>query len=207
MATTYNYAVNPKFVSTIDNWDEYGDIANVDGSWWDSIDAGCMRINNDVTSTSYGRKTTATLPAGTYYAPCDAQPLEGTTNTVFIVRKTSGEILLQQNWYDWDNNFSRKGGNFTISSSTSVEILCGVGWTGDLSSGSARFDNVILTEGSGTVAYFDGDTTDTPQVTYAWTGTANASTSSATTSGSDPEPPPADPTETIVHNFIPNPKF
>lgn len=41
--------------------------------------------------------------------------------------------------------------------------------------------DVLIETGSGSGAYYDGDAPDTPSITYAWTGAANASTSSKTT--------------------------
>jgi len=38
-------------------------------------------------------------------------------------------------------------------------------------------DNVILNSGATVTDYFDGNTTDTPEITYAWTGTADNSAS------------------------------
>lgn len=47
--------------------------------------------------------------------------------------------------------------------------------------GDVWWDGLMLVEGTYAGAYFDGDTPDTAQTDYAWTGTAHASMSTATT--------------------------
>ncbi|MGV8851710.1 MAG: hypothetical protein ACOH1M_03970 [Rhodoglobus sp.] len=47
-------------------------------------------------------------------------------------------------------------------------------------SGTLDIDNIIVTEGTEVLDYFDGDTTDTGLDTFAWAGTANASASTRT---------------------------
>jgi hypothetical protein len=71
---------------------------------------------------------------------------------------------------------TRLGGEFTVPAGvTAVKVRLWVGST----VGEARWDAVKFAEKSDTFTdvYFDGDTPDTADYTYAWTGTAHASTS------------------------------
>jgi hypothetical protein len=53
-------------------------------------------------------------------------------------------------------------------------------WNGaEPGQGDVWWDDLIVLSGTYTGSYFDGDTIDTSQVVYSWTGTANASTSTA----------------------------
>jgi hypothetical protein len=194
MAVRNNFIPNPSFEVDLASWSAISGTAS--GSYWRdtsanyaSTTASC-RINN-ATAQANGLKTTITLPAGTYTASVAAQILAGTTNAACAVRRTSdSSILFQTNWTAPNNNWSRRSGSFTLSTSTQVEVLIGVGILGATSAGSARFDALMIEDSATLGTYFDGSTPDTTDTTYDWTGTAHNSSSTASTGVAPPPPPP-----------------
>lgn len=164
-----------------------------------------LRVNNQVTGSNGVVWWSGSLLSGTYEAACWIQILASTTNAAFVVRNAStGAVLLQKNWASPNNAWTRSNGEgttagkqagvgfFSLSSTTSVEVVVGVGIYGSASLGSARFDELLLVNigaaGMNTSAlivddYFDGDTPDTTSTTYAWSGTTGLSTSTSTPAG------------------------
>lgn len=79
------------------------------------------------------------------------------------------------------NGWMRVTATGTVPAGTSGTAYCGFGFTamaGNLTSaGSIGLDEVLVEKTGSMLGYFDGDTADTADTEYAWTGTANASAS------------------------------
>jgi hypothetical protein len=200
MAVRTNECTNPSFETSADtNWTTLSGSAT--GFYWRDTSsrhsstnspttAASLRVNN-TTAQANGRVHTRTLAAGTYAIAAWIQVLTGTTNAAFVVRRTSDNaLLLDQHRTTPNNSWSRIGGFISVSASTEVEIICGVGIFGATSGGSARFDEILIERigaaGMDTTGSFVTDGT----TSYAWTGTAQVSTSTASTGTPTPPAPP-----------------
>jgi Glycosyl hydrolases family 16/Phage tail protein (Tail_P2_I) len=211
MAVRTNECTNPSFESSADtNWTTL--TGSGTGFYWRDTSSkhtstngpttlASLRINN-ATAAANGRVHTLTLAAGTYAVAAWIQVLAGTTNAAFVVRRQSDNaLLLDQHRTTPNNSWSRIAGFISVASSTTVEVICGVGiFTGGTSAGSARFDEILVervgaaginTTGMALPEYFDGSFVADGTTSYAWTGTAHASTSTASSGTPTPPAPPA----------------
>lgn len=130
---------------------------------WTNFTATPVTVGQVYTFSAYVRSATA----ATFYA-----------DAVFM-EKGAGVAVPANTW-------TRVSVTFVASS---ADAFCGVGIDGAAAGLVYYVDGAILERGGSLGAYFDGDTADTVDITYAWTGTAHASTSTEVS----PDPVSTDP--------------
>jgi Glycosyl hydrolases family 16/Phage tail protein (Tail_P2_I) len=210
MAVRLNESTNPSFETDLTGWTDLTGTAS-GSSWRDTSShhtspnapatpVASLRINN-ATAQANGKIHQRTLAAGTYAVAVWMQVLANTTNAAFVVRRNADSAVLGE-WHRTSpsNPWLRFGGFISVSSSTTVDFIVGVGiFTGGTSTGSARFDELLIervgaagmsTSGLSLPDYFDGSFVADGTTSYAWTGTAHASTSTASSGTPTPPAPP-----------------
>jgi hypothetical protein len=221
MAVRINESTNPSFETDLTGWTDLTGTAS-GSSWRDTSQRhrstnspptpptlASLRINN-ATAAANGKVHQRTLAAGTYAVAVWVQTLANTTNAAFVARRNSDSAVLGE-WHRItpSNPWIRLGGFISVSASTVVDFIVGVGiFNGGTSAGSARFDELLIervgnagmdTTGLTLPDYFDGSFVADGTTSYAWTGTAHASTSTASSgTPTPPAPPPTTPGWTLL---------
>lgn len=136
-----------------------------------------------------------TLSPGVYTPSVDAQTFGAANNAAMVVKRQDNGTLLSEVHVSTTNTSKRLvGPSFTVTGTTVVEVVLAQGAYSGLSTGSVRFNNLLVEAGSTPGTYFDGDTLDTADINYAWAGTPYFSKSTASSVTTVPtEPPPTSP--------------
>lgn len=197
MAVRTNLVNNPSFEVDYSSWVTYGGFGTISRDNTTSTKYGTWASNHTNTTATDGGITSAgfTIPAGTYTFSVWASISSAVTNASMVLRvQTGGAVLAQMNkTYPGNTQFTQYSSTFTTTVSNTVEILLGQGSYGSLSTGTIKYDAVLVELASAVQPYFDGSgISKMSNFTYAWLGTANNSNSTETS----PTAPTTDATKT-----------
>lgn len=175
--TRTNLVPNPSFEVNLDGWTTYTTSGSVTHSRVTTqflFGSACYQIVASAPSDA-GLQKEVTLSAGTYAFSAYCKTGADVTDAHIVIRKNTDFIPLVNGHITNENqDWQRVSGVFTLTESTSCDILLGLGSYGSASEGTAWFDGVLLENLNHVSSYFDGST-------GAWTGTPHNSTSTLTT--------------------------
>lgn len=166
-----NRITNPRFESGTTGWTLQADV---------TYDAGNKRINATDTDAKASITATGLTVGATYYLRTDYYAMQADANRNPRLGVQGGPSIGLPYGGD-ESNLLTATLTFTATATSHVVELTGPQKVAIIlvdHGGFAKFDNVALTNQPS--AYFDGATTDTADITYAWTGSADNSTSTAT---------------------------
>ena len=181
-----NYVANSSFenATPLTSWFLYGTTASV-GPDTTTAFSGTTSIKvTDTTANDGGFQSNSfSLAPGNYTFSVYAQIQATVTNASMVIRTLGGGsvLVLVNQAYPGNTNWNRYYGTFTLTTTTSVEILLGIGSYGPHSLGTVNYDAVQVEQGTVPSGYFDGGFTNTSTTTYGFTGTVNDSASTRVT--------------------------
>lgn len=175
-----NLVPNPSFETNTTGWSAVsvaGSVGSFSRITSDSeVGTACLELEQGVTN-GVVRTAEITVPGGaTYTYSVHARSVGATSSAAIrvIAYKSDGSVTgstVNKN-LDLTSTWDRYSKTFTVPSNAAKVRVLLVAVDGD-----ARFDGVVLEQGSGVGTYFDGSTTDAGGYTYDWTGTAHNSAS------------------------------
>lgn len=186
MTTRTNLVVNPSLEVNATSWESNSAFGGYD------VSAIARSTAQAWVGTASLQVTAPTSVAGKTWANTAAIPViigQVYTFSAYVRSATAATFYA-------DAVFMEKGAGVAVPANTwtrvsvtfvanSTNAFCGVGIDGAASGFVYYVDGALLERGGTLGPYFDGDTTDTVDITYAWTGTAHASTSTEVS----PDPP------------------
>lgn len=199
MAIRTNYVTNPSFEVDIAGWTVYGGgVLNTDytaarDATVAKFGSASIKVAALAAAIDDGVIYNYTLPAGNYYVSGYIKTGAAVVNSNFVLRKADFTVLVEQHITTASQDWTRVSGSFSLGTTTSIQILFGLGSYGSVSGGTAWLDGVMIEDRGTLGTYFDGSTVLAGH-TFAWTGTSNASTSTDTT----PDAIPAAPTYVVA---------
>lgn len=172
-----NYIPNPSFENTtlLTGWSIYGNADTRERSTsFAQFGSASFRINNATPKDGGIVSSPMVLPAGTYTLSVYRKLSAAVDNANVVARVYQGDGnplgSAITTGYPGNTNFNRVEYSFTLAVQTNVEVLLGMGSYGSASDGETYYDGVMLEKVASAGTYFDGDTVDTAEKIYSWSG-------------------------------------
>lgn len=180
-----NYVTNPTFGNTTHGWTPSGDGVALGRV---SVVSGRLRIGNstsDTEATSAERSISGLTPGVTYQVRVKfgGDGVPRALQVLHTLRVTNIDAGTQTVFTAASDVYGEVVTTVVAGGSGFITISASAAYTG--ANYCPTYVDQVYVGLPG--EYFDGDTTDTASVTYAWVGTANSSRSTATAVDHDPE--------------------
>lgn len=165
-----NLCTNPSFETNTTGWTAGTGVTMTRNTSSASVGAASLSVVRLATTATVTYTQTGLTSGQTYTVSCDAQAAGATTTFAITAGSAGGSVTP-------NGVFVRASKTFVASGTSQVITF---GYTNTSAAIAGLIDAVLVEHAPAATSYFDGDTTDTDTLLYAWTGTADNSTATET---------------------------